>query len=97
MTMPHERTRSVIQTREFLQSLVKNSDLPLEISNEAFRLLRHFPTAEDVLASGRIAEFISSADTANPMREAVIQLHPPIFSSSMVFKQNPALETTGSE
>jgi hypothetical protein len=52
---------------------------------------------EDVLASGRIAEFISSADTADPMREAVIQLHPPIFSSSMVLKQNSALETKDSE
>ena len=97
MTMPHERTRSVIQTREFLQSLVENSDLPMEISNEAYRLLRHFPTTEDVLASGRIAEFISSADTANPMREAVIQLHPPIFSSSMAFKQEPALGIKKSE
>jgi hypothetical protein len=43
MTIPYERTTSVVQTREFLQVLRRNLDLPTSIRNEAHRLLRHFP------------------------------------------------------
>jgi hypothetical protein len=43
MTMPNERTRSVVQTRDFLQELKRRADVPEEIRNEANRLLRHYP------------------------------------------------------
>jgi hypothetical protein len=42
MTTPYERTQSVVQTREFLQSLRRNPELPESVRNEAHRLLRHF-------------------------------------------------------
>lgn len=43
MTMPSERTRAVIQTREFLQILVAAEEVPEHIKEEARRLLRHYP------------------------------------------------------
>jgi len=56
MTMPIERTRSLVQTREFLQDLAHGDpvpDLPLAIRQEAFRLLRHFPMDYDIAACAR--------------------------------------------
>lgn len=48
LTTPHERTRSVLQTRHFLGRLMLSDgwpELPREIQDEARRLLRHFPEA----------------------------------------------------
>lgn len=44
MTMPSERTRSIIQTREFLVDLSRDKTLPEAVRTEARRLLRHYPT-----------------------------------------------------
>lgn len=48
MTMPSERTRSVIQAREFLIAIRSNASLPETVRNEAHRLLRHYPSVEDM-------------------------------------------------
>ena len=48
MTMPDERTRAVLQTRDFLQSLMSSDEtpgVPDSVRTEARRLLRHFPSA----------------------------------------------------
>jgi hypothetical protein len=48
MTMPDERTRAVLQTRDFLQSLmssVETPGVPDSVRTAARRLLRHFPSA----------------------------------------------------
>ncbi|MCY1289865.1 hypothetical protein D9M68_613180 [compost metagenome] len=70
MTRPHERTRSVVQTREFLVELSRNTDLAEAVRNEAKRLLRHFPSKADVLLAGKIEEQASQSTFE------------PIFSSS---------------
>ena len=44
MTMPAERSRTVIQAGAFLKELRANGDLPEEIRREAHRLLRHYPS-----------------------------------------------------
>nr|WP_090352173.1 BPSL0761 family protein [Pseudomonas oryzae] len=56
MTMPTERTRAIIQTREFLVSLSRDQALPEAVRNEARRLLRHYPTANEVLLAGKVEE-----------------------------------------
>jgi hypothetical protein len=49
MTMPNERTRAVLRTREFLQRLASPyvedgiKKVPAEVRKEALRLLRHYP------------------------------------------------------
>lgn len=46
MTMPNERFRSVIQTRDFLISLLdpkKTPKVPKDIRENAYYLLKHFP------------------------------------------------------
>ncbi|SDT33841.1 BPSL0761 family protein [Pseudomonas oryzae] len=56
MTMPSERTCAIIQTREFLVDLSRNKILPEAVRTEARRLLRHYPTADEVLLAGKIEE-----------------------------------------
>jgi hypothetical protein len=53
MTMPSERTRSVIQAREFLIELRGNLKLPESVRNEAHRLLRHYPSAYEMNEAAR--------------------------------------------
>lgn len=46
MTMPAERTRCVMPTRDFLRDLMSSEDtpgVPNEVRREARRLLRHYP------------------------------------------------------
>lgn len=56
MTMVHERTRSVVQTRDFLRDLSRDSSLPESIRLQAERLLRHYPKAADIWLAGRLEE-----------------------------------------
>lgn len=48
MTMPSERTRSVIQAGAFLRQLAASQAVPKEVRQEAYRLLRHYPTVSDI-------------------------------------------------
>lgn len=48
MTMPCERTRSVVQAREFLRELMESADVPESVRREARRLLRHYPSDGDL-------------------------------------------------
>lgn len=41
MTMPCERTRSIVQTGEFLRELSRDQTLPESVRQQAKRLLRH--------------------------------------------------------
>lgn len=70
MTMPHERTRSVIQTREFLIELSRDTSLPERVRRDAKFLLRHYPSRTDMVQAGRIEE----------QKEALAGLLDPIFS-----------------
>ncbi|WP_427914110.1 BPSL0761 family protein [Ramlibacter sp. MMS24-I3-19] len=48
LTTPHQRTRSTLQTREFLARLLSQDawpELPTQVRDEASRLLRHYPEA----------------------------------------------------
>ncbi len=82
MTMPNERTRSVIQTAEFLKQLSRMGDLPASIQSEATRLLRHFPSAEEIYDLGRFEEYLENSVSSEPNRELRIHLHNRMFSSS---------------
>ena len=71
MTMPDERTRAVIQTRDFLIELSKNAALPERVRNDAKFLLRHFPSKDDMRTAGLIEERCHELPTM------------PIFSSAV--------------
>jgi hypothetical protein len=73
MTMPCERTRSVVQTRDFLEELSHDESLPERVRRDARFLLRHYPTKHDMLLAGIIEE---GEDTA------LIGTLSPVFSSS---------------
>ncbi len=79
--MPHERTRSLVQTEEFLRELAKNPELPESIRTEAKRLLRHYPDAQTVFSLGKFEEFLQSTSPDDPRRELIIQTHLAVLSS----------------
>ena len=56
MTMPFERTRAVLWTREFLQELMdpeRTPGVPSRVREQARTLLRHYPTDSDMALAGR--------------------------------------------
>ncbi|MGN8160692.1 BPSL0761 family protein [Salinisphaera sp. SWV1] len=53
MTMPNERTRAVIATREFLEQMSRDRNMPQELRCKAKALLRHYPNADDIRLVGR--------------------------------------------
>lgn len=56
MTMPYERTRAVVQTRDFLQSLLDSEQspgVPSDIRQQARLLLRHFPSWTEMRVAHR--------------------------------------------
>lgn len=83
MTMPSERTRSVIQTESFLRELSKNSLIPDEFRNEAKRLLRHYPESSFVLFAGKMDDIIQSAGHGDPRRELAISGYHPMFTADI--------------
>ena len=74
MTMPDERTRVVIQTRDFLVELSRDRTLPDKVRSDTKFLLHHFPSKYEVLLAGRIEE---QAETL------AIGIMGPVFSSSV--------------
>jgi hypothetical protein len=56
MTMPSERTRALIQTRELLVELAQDPALSESIRRQARQLLRHYPHAHEILRAGQLEE-----------------------------------------
>ncbi|MDM4789149.1 BPSL0761 family protein [Pseudomonas aeruginosa] len=54
MTLPHERTRAIIKTEEFLRELTRSPELPQDIRSYAKSLLRHYPSADQIFSLGRL-------------------------------------------
>jgi uncharacterized protein (UPF0147 family) len=75
MTMPNERTRAVIQTREFLVELSRDSALPEKIRRDAKFLLRHFPSPSDMRQAGIIEESsVAPAGCLGPVFSSTIEI-----------------------
>lgn len=56
MTVPYERTRAVIQTREFLEQIERDSNQSEAMRSMATQLLRHYPSRGEVLLQGHVQE-----------------------------------------
>lgn len=83
MTVPRERTHSVIKTEEFLRQLSRNTELPQEIRSYAKCLLRHYPSAYEIFSLGRLEECLVSDALEDEYRRRVLAFHQPLFSSSL--------------
>ncbi|EPB7048050.1 TPA: BPSL0761 family protein [Pseudomonas aeruginosa] len=66
MTIPLERTRAVIQTREFLERLERDPSQSEGIRSAATQLLRHYPSKGEVLLQGHIQESLGALYGYNP-------------------------------
>lgn len=83
MTMPVERTRSVIQTGNFLRELSKSQQIPESLRNEAARLLRHYPEPQLLFHAAWLDDVIHSMEPGDPRRELAISGYPELFCSSL--------------
>ncbi|MEB3734038.1 MbcA/ParS/Xre antitoxin family protein [Halopseudomonas pachastrellae] len=83
MTLPYERTRSVVETERFLREICRNSHLPSDIRNHAKGLLRHYPSADQVFSLGRLEEWLIDDEADAEMRRRLVALHQPLFCSSL--------------
>ncbi|MCY1290433.1 hypothetical protein D9M69_689540 [compost metagenome] len=66
MTMPHERTRAVIQTHAFLKRLEGDASLREDIRCMATQLLRHYPSRAEVLLQGLLEERLPAKPFLSP-------------------------------
>jgi uncharacterized protein (UPF0147 family) len=48
MTMPHERSRAIVQTHEFLEQLSQDNSQSEEIRRVAIKLPRHYPSKDEL-------------------------------------------------
>jgi hypothetical protein len=48
MTIPYQRTRALIQTQQFLQSLEQTPAVPQVVRDRAKELRAHFPSYADI-------------------------------------------------
>lgn len=58
MTLPSERFRAVLNTREFLKDLLdpkKTPRVPRKIRHQAYWCLRHYPWESDMVEAARFA------------------------------------------
>ncbi|WP_329605981.1 MULTISPECIES: BPSL0761 family protein [Pseudomonas] len=60
MTMPHERSRAIVQTHAFLEQLSRDASQSEEVRRSAKHLLRHYPCESEVLMQGRIQEGLAA-------------------------------------
>lgn len=60
MTMPHERSRAIVKTQEFLEQFSRDASQSEEIRKSAIHLLRHYPSKSEVLMQGRIQEGLAA-------------------------------------
>lgn len=72
MTIPAERTKAVLQTREFLENLNRTSrtpGVPLEIRKQAHDLLRHYPLEGEMKIAASICPQYFGYDRHFGMKE----------------------------
>jgi hypothetical protein len=73
MTMPNERTRSVIQAREFLIELSHNTGLSETTRRQTKQLLRHVPSRMDMLGAGQLEEHLTDGTIFQPIFSSAIE------------------------
>jgi len=69
MTLPHEEVLAVINTREFLYSLIdpkKTKRIPKNIRIRARQLLKHYPNKSDHKPCSKAKTMLSSLDMVSP-------------------------------
>ena len=95
MTMPSERTRAVLQTREFLQELTWPSatpGVPTAIRETARRLFRHYPGSGDIaLASMALPSWFAAPETVmgNNRGEGEVVTPAPCSAHSALISSDP--------
>lgn len=60
MTMPHERTRALVQAGELMQDMLLRDDVPEDLRKQLRVVLRHYPDARIVQVMAKSAQAAGS-------------------------------------
>lgn len=98
MTMPDERTRSLLLAGGFLIEIARDRRLPIDVRRSAVIIARHFPTVGDIASmavfrhpSGLGVDLVPPQD-AGPWREGC-KLGPLKYSTRLEFPNEPSTRT----
>ncbi|WP_306823108.1 BPSL0761 family protein [Pseudomonas sp. UMAB-40] len=70
--MPSERTRSLIQIRDFLVELPSDEAVSETLRTQARRLLRHYQSSTEILLAGKLVER-RTGRLASPFLSSIIE------------------------
>ena len=79
MTMPDERARAVIETKQFLKELCQNPSLPTDIREQAKSLLRHYPDEHDVKLLAELESHVFGSEPDERKRDFFMAIYAPRF------------------
>lgn len=79
MTMPHERTRSLIEAEKVLISLSHDPSISETMRNRIKTVMRHYPTENEIVAQGRYEFFLR-------IRGHSLDITSPFLSPSTTFE-----------
>ena len=74
MTLPYERTRAVLNTQEFLYSLLDPKDtpkVPKDVRQWARRCLKHYPNVSDMVRSAEQLPFVWGPVDAHKLNKEI--------------------------
>lgn len=83
MTLAYQRTRSIVETERFLSEISRNSELPPDVRDRATRLLRHYPSSDQIFSLGRLEEWLKNDEADAEARTRLAVSYQPLFCSSL--------------
>jgi uncharacterized protein (DUF2384 family) len=83
VTFPYQRTLSIVETERFLSEISRNPELPRDIRDRATRLLRHYPSSDQIFSLGRLEEWLKNDEAGVQARTRLAVSHQPLFCSSL--------------
>ena len=83
VTLPYQRTLSIVETERFLSEISRNPELPRDIRDRATRLLRHYPSSDQIFSLGRLEEWLKNDEADVQSRTRLAVSHQPLFCSSL--------------
>lgn len=75
MTTPTERTRNLVQAGAFLKQIRADGSLPASMRDEAHRLLRHYPTIDELEMLAADSEMLVSEFDQDWLRKSHFGAH----------------------
>ncbi|HFH4314542.1 BPSL0761 family protein [Pseudomonas aeruginosa] len=85
MTLPSERTRSIVLARELLSALERDPAQREDVRSLAGQILRHYPSKGEVLLQGMLEESLSQGARLSPFLSSVLTTHCAVLTNETLW------------